>query len=130
MSNVLHRGSLRALAGASATVAALVPSAAHASDVDTQDPITIQGTCGNVFTPSISGGKARWEIFCQNDRVWVVGWVEDTWSWDGQCIQVQFDFSDHTRYKHACDGKRVHFDGREDPNFKGPGSHVFGYLSK
>jgi hypothetical protein len=59
----------------------------------TEGTITIQGTCGGKFDPSVSGGAAGWTISCVDGKVRVQGWVKDTDA-DGRAAEVYGTWGD------------------------------------
>ncbi|OLF12527.1 hypothetical protein [Actinophytocola xanthii] len=129
-----------AIAAAGATTA-LAPTAAQA-DTAAQEPlaqlriagpdgeVTVQGTCGDSFTPEIVDGwgfvtaRAYWSVWCSNGNVYMEGWVDDARS-DGACAAVRGEFPNNpTQVAHNCpaDSPRTEF------TFKGTGRIVNGYL--
>lgn len=58
-------------------------------------PIGDKGKCGDVFRPSVGGGKAYWRLSCANSQITISGWVEDTDA-DGKCAVVTAHFADGT----------------------------------
>lgn len=94
-----------------------VASAASAS-------IAPMGTCGQTFNPSVSGGKAHWDLICSGGNITMSGWVEDT-SADGKCAYVTATFNNNINEQaKACpSGTRTPF------SWTHPGTIVDGYLT-
>lgn len=70
----------------------LAPSAASASPVGKGEMIRVvvhpDGTCGQTFQPSTSGGEAAWSLTCGSGTITIDGWVKDTAA-DGMCAYVK-----------------------------------------
>ena len=81
------------------------------------------GTCGQTFSPSISGGKASWTLTCSDGNITMKGWVEDT-SADGECAHVKGIFNNNIVHDaKACPkGTRTPF------SWTHPGTIANGYL--
>lgn len=110
---------LAALACAGATVGTAAATADTESGV-----IIIQGTCGDVFNPSVTGGQAGWTVTCGNGTVRAQGWVKDTKA-DGKGAEVYGSWGDNASFgtvRAAGNGTRVNFDKSH------AGSYVYLYL--
>lgn len=46
------------------------------------------GTCGQLFQPTVSGGEAAWSLTCGGGKITIDGWVKDTEA-DGMCAYVK-----------------------------------------
>lgn len=116
-----------AAALAIATVAGglLLATPATAQEAGAGEVITIQGTCGDKFSPSVRGGKAGWTITCGGGKVRVQGWVKDTKA-DGKAAEIYGTWGDGASFgkpvRAGGKGKRVNFDRGHK------GSHVNLYL--
>jgi len=88
------------------------------------DPAVPNGTCGGVFSPSMTGGKASWTLTCSGGKITISGWVEDTKE-DGLCARVTAHYSDgSTQVWKACPyGTRTTIKGT------GSGSLIDAYLT-
>jgi hypothetical protein len=118
-----------------APAAHAAPEASPAQQSDTFDaqltiiqqdeaPVTIEGNCGDVFTPEINGAKAHWELTCGGGNITMAGWVDDTWS-DGRCAYVRGEFQDGAvEIQKDCpaDGPREEF------KWTHPGNRAYGFL--
>ncbi|MCA1188152.1 MULTISPECIES: hypothetical protein [unclassified Saccharopolyspora] len=76
-----------ALTGAVLGTALVGGGAAAAAPNDSDGVITVLGTCGDTFSPSVGGGAAGWTITCGSGKVRVQGWVKDTKA-DGKAAEV------------------------------------------
>jgi hypothetical protein len=140
MNNITsRRRSLLAMAGVTAGLASVLTSTtAHAATAprdtatvpsdETTEPIVIQGTCGQVFSPRVTNNgrlaaTARWQLTCRNGRIYMTGWVDDTLA-DGRCAYVRAQFSDHTDLVKNC----PHDTPRKEFSLSGPGTIANGYL--
>jgi len=111
-------------AGAAAAIDANVGNNTAVQNSHATD-ISVLGSCGENFGPSIRGAKAHWTLSCANGRITMKGWVEDTRS-DGKCAQVRGEFSDGTYdSEKSCPAGREH---RKSFEWSGPGQIANGYL--
>jgi hypothetical protein len=110
-----------ALTGAVLGGALTGAGAAVASD---DGVITIQGTCGQRFNPSVDGGDAGWTLSCANGKIRVQGWVKDTDA-DGKAAEVYGTWGDgatFTTVRAGGEGTLKKFDRQHS------GSTVYLYL--
>ncbi|AXX30802.1 hypothetical protein APASM_3437 [Actinosynnema pretiosum subsp. pretiosum] len=73
--------------------------------------IVIQGTCGQVFHPILTGGEAGWTVTCGGGTVRAQGWVKDTKA-DGKGAEVYGAWGDNASFgtvRAGGNGKRVTF---------------------
>ncbi|NUT53127.1 MAG: hypothetical protein HOV94_38460 [Saccharothrix sp.] len=93
-----------------AIASAMTGTSAATTEPDS-DVIVIQGTCGDTFHPSTTGGEAAWTITCGGGRVRAQGWVKDTKA-DGKGAEVYGSWGDGASFvtvRAAGNGTRVDF---------------------
>jgi len=96
-------------------------AAAVASD---DGVITVMGTCGQKFDPSVDGGSAGWTLSCVDGKIRVQGWVKDTDA-DGRAAEVYGTWGDgstFTTVRAGGEGTLKKFDRQH------AGSTVYRYL--
>ena len=121
MSFVKKAAAVAALTGA-VVGGSLISSAPALAGTD--GVVTIQGTCGDRFSPSVGGGSAGWTITCTAGKVTVNGWVKDTDA-DGKAAEVYGTWGDGTNFgtvRAGGEGTKKEF------NKSRAGSHVYLYL--
>ncbi|MBE8517624.1 hypothetical protein ILP97_08925 [Amycolatopsis sp. H6(2020)] len=121
MSFVKKAAAVAALTGA--VVGGSLISAAPAM-AGTDGVVTIQGACGDRFSPSVGGGSAAWTITCTDGKVSVNGWVKDTDA-DGKAAEVYGTWEDGSNFgtvRAGGEGTKKEF------NKSHRGSHVYLYL--
>jgi hypothetical protein len=70
---------------------------AMAGTIGSAGVITIQGTCGQTFSPSVSGGSAGWTLSCSKGTIRAQGWVKDTDA-DGKAAEVYGTWEDGSNF--------------------------------
>lgn len=75
---------------AASTALATAPAMAS---TDSEGVITIKGTCGQKYNPSVRGGEAAWTLTCANGKIRAQGWVKDTKA-DGKVAEVYGTWAD------------------------------------
>jgi hypothetical protein len=68
------------------------------NETNPEGAVTIMGTCGSTFSPSVPGAQAYWEVQCfGGGYIRIAGWVKDTRS-DGKCAKVKAIYEDGYSY--------------------------------
>ncbi|MFH9073686.1 hypothetical protein [Streptomyces alboflavus] len=91
----------KALVGSAAV--ALLGAGVGFSPAAHAEPTGTRGGCGENYNPTVPGGKAHWELTCDNGKITIEGTVTDTRS-DSKCVKVkaQMPNGDWKRSKAAC----------------------------
>lgn len=113
MSDKVKKASVAAvMTGVALGAAALGAGSASAAPARPAGVVTIQGTCGDTYNPSVGGGAAGWTITCAAGKVRVQGWVKDTDA-DGKAAEVYGTWEDGAGFgtvRAGGEGKKVEFD--------------------
>ncbi|MEO5875296.1 MAG: hypothetical protein ABIS86_05085 [Streptosporangiaceae bacterium] len=116
----IYRMRLTGIATAATVVGGLVIAGATPSFAG---PVP-RGTCGGIYNPATSAGKAHWELDCKDGKITVSGWVQDT-NADGRYAKVKAIFEGQiTEYSAAACPKN----NKKYFSWAHPGSLVDVYL--